>query len=542
MIKKAAIVIVVLLVLFCGLGSFVMRAMSQAKASTDTAPTGKAQRGDLVVTVVATGTIDANKTVEVKSQVSGRLAKLLVEEGDLVKEGVLIAVIDPLETQLRVKQDEANFRGAQSVIARSAVEIKQRKLSVKAAYDQALSRVKQLEIESNAQPTLTKASIAEAETALNTALQQREQLVASTLPNLRTTADSALHEAQANYDNALREYQRQSQLGTKGYIPGKDVDTAKLTLDLAEVRLKSAHDNADRIDSQFRTEKARADETVRQSQAALIRARVNAFQDKSKRAEYVQAQADLEKARAALLDPEILDHQRDQSKASVDQLAAVLGDSQRQLRETTVRAPLTGIVTKKMLQVGELATGLSSFSAGTPIVRIEDRRNMRVKLNVNEIDTAKMKVGMQANIDVDAIPSHPYSGIIRRIAPASVEAPSGSTTTDAVVKYEVEIQVTDADSRLRSGMSAKCTIDVIRHTNTLVLPVEYVTREGRDAYVQLNSVKKGEKPSRKKIEIGAESGSKIEILGGLKDGDVVYRPAFNGPERKGMMQGGPDNN
>ena len=145
---------------------------------------------------------------------------------------------------------------------------------------------------------------------------------------------------------------------------------------------------------------------------------------------------------------------------------------------------------------------------------------------------------------IDAIPSRTYHGVVRKIAPASKESATGATSSDAVVKYEVEIELTDADRQLRSGMSAKCTVDVIRRDHVLTLPVEYVVHQGRKAYVELppaNPKAKNAQPERREIVLGAETGALVEILSGLREGETVQKPKYTGPERKGFMQAGPDN-
>jgi HlyD family secretion protein len=544
--KRPILPIAIALLLICGVGGFALRARSQQALAAAEAQKEKfttVQRGDIVVSVIETGTIDASKVVEVKGRVTGRLARLLVDEGDLVRQGQLIAVIDPKETSLRVEQDAAQLRGAESSVARSSIEIAQRRITARAAYDQAKSRVAQLALELKAQPTVTRSTIEEAQTALDTALAERDRLQQSVHPNQRTAAQSAVDEAQANYDNAQRDYKRQSDLADKGYVAGRLVDNAKLSVDLAKVRLDSAKDNLSHLDSALRAEISKANEAIAQARAGLRRAQANNYLPETKRQDYLSAVAELEKARAALDDPAVLQKQREQSMATVSQLRSVLSDSQRQLSETEIRAPISGVVTKKSLQVGELATGLSSFSSGSTIVKIEDRTGMRVKLDINEIDMAKLRLGMDATIDVDAIPGKPYHGIVQKIAPASKESPTGASSSDAVVKYEVEIVLQDADAKLRSGMSAKCTVDVIRKNDVLTLPLEYIVREGRKAFVQIppaNPKAKGAKPEKRQVTLGAETGAKVEIVSGLKEGDKVVKPKFNGPERKGFMQAGPD--
>jgi HlyD family secretion protein len=500
-------------------------------------------RGTLVSQVVDNGTIEAVKSVEVKSRVSGRLARLVVEEGDVVRQGQLIAVVDPKETALKVAQDRAQLAGARSAADRSSIEIAQRRISAAAEFRQAKARLGQMEAQMRAQPTLTTAAIQEAEAELNRNLRERENLQRSTHPNARTTAESALSEAQANLQTSTAEYERQRQLLEKGYVSQREVESAKLAMDLAKVRVESAKQSVSRLDEQFRNEMSRATEAIRQSEAALRRARANSIQNSVRRNEYLSAVADVEKARAALSDVASLEKTRDQNRATVQQISAGLQDSERLLGETEIRAPLSGVVTKKFVQEGELVASLSSFSSGTTIVKIEDRASMKVKLNVNEIDVAKLREGMTAKITVDALPDKVLEGTVKKIAPASNEPAGGqAASADAVVKYLVEIWIRNVDQRLRSGMSAKCTLEVLRRDNALILPLEFLGKDGARRFVTLAPTKGVEKatPTKHWVTVGASTGSQVEILSGVTEGAVVQRPDYKGPERKGMMQMGKD--
>jgi HlyD family secretion protein len=506
----------------------------------------KVTRDDITVTVVENGTVDAEKSVDVKGRVTGRLAKLFCDEGDTVKKGQLLAIIDPMETQLQLEQNAAQLRGAASAVERANSEIKVRKLTAKAAYDQAKARAEQLRLALKIQPALTNAAITEAKTTLESAKQDRDRLVSSINPTQRVASETALREAKANLAQANRELDRQSGLEAKGYVAGKTVEDAKLQVDLAKARLDSATESQARLEAQLKADVAKAEESIRQAQAALDRAQVNSVQDKVKVQEYLSALADVETAKANLQDPTTLEQGRQQNLATVAQLTSVVRDSERQLRETDIRAPITGIVTRRELQVGELATGLSTFGAGSTIVKIEDRTTMRVKLNMNEIDTAKISLGMKARVEVDALPNDTFTGTISKIAPASIDSATATTTsvanTDAVVRYQVEIRLDRSVSALRSGMSAKCRLDVVKRDKVLIIPMDYVGKDGRDNFAMVVTGGTKLKPvvTRKPIKIGVSSGSKVEILDGLKEGDAVRKPDYKGPERKGMMSMGPD--
>jgi HlyD family secretion protein len=544
--KKILSIIGVLLVLVCGIGGLAMKSKSASKPTETAVKTEKATRGLLNVQVVETGTIDAIKTVDVKGLVTGRLAQIFVEEGQSVKAGDLIARIDPKETRLQYDQNAAQLRGAQTLVDRGVIEISQKRASAMANLHQAEVRRDQLKVESDIQPTLTDESITEGQTALNTAVEERKRLANSIHPTQRASTQSALVEAQANYENAIKDYNRQSELEKKGFVSGKVVEQAELTRDLAKTRLESAKTTNERLEAQLSAEIAKADEAILQAKAGLNRALTNKSQNTIKRQDYLQAVDDYAKAKAAIADIDISIKQREQNIASVDQLSSALKDAQRQLGETDIRAPISGVVTKKALQVGELATGLSTFGSGTTIVKIEDRSSMRVKLDVNEIDVARMRVGMKARVDVDAIPGHVFEGVVSRIAPASKDiqaadanAATTTSTTDAVVKYQVEIRLSDSDPLIRSGMSAKCSLDVIHEDNVLKAPIDFVVHEGDQSFL-LVSTGDPKKPTKTKVKLGSSSGSEVEVISGIKEGDVLVKPAYSGPARKGAMQFGND--
>lgn len=503
-------------------------------------PTAEVKKGSVAVQVIETGTLDAIKTVQVKSKVQGRLAKLFVEEGDRVVAGQLIAIIDPQETNLKVKQDRAQLRGAQKSVDRQAIEIAQRRITAQANYNQALHRLEQVRAEKVSQPKLTNSAILSAESQVRSLEQELQRLETSVQPNQRTSADTSLREAQSNLDLAKKDVARQEELFSKGFVAGREVDAAKNNVQVQQARLDSARASFDRLESQLKLDLQRQKEQLRQAQADLARARANTYQNQNKDEDYQSALNDVQKAKAALLDVQALIEGRAQSIASVDQLGASLSDSERQLRETEIRAPISGIVSKKAVQVGELVSALSGFSSGTTIVDIQDRSSMRVILNVNEIDTARLVTGMEAKIRIEAVPTKTYHGTISKIAPASNA--TGTSTTDTVVKYQVEVKMTDSDNQLRSGMSGRCTMDVSKHDNVLVLPQEFVGQEGDQAFVEIYDpkAKPGAKRTRKNVTLGLTTLSTAEIKSGLSAGEVVARPEYKGPDRKGAMQAGGD--
>jgi HlyD family secretion protein len=432
-------------------------------------------------------------------------------------------------------------------LAQIDVQIRQRQVTSKTSVERAASVVEQLKLELAAQPTLTRAEIETAETAYNNAVKTRDLLVRVTQMNERTTLQNQLAEAQSTHQNAVAEEDRSRRLLEKGYISQRAYEAAKNALDLAKARLNTLQGQIGRLDSEQAIERDQAEETVRQAKAGLARATAGAFRDQTKREEYEQAVHNKLDAEAALLDVESLRASRLQQVANIQQIQDSLNDTLRLLRETEIRSPIDGIVTRRLVQEGELVASLSSFSSGTAIVRVEDRSRMLVKLEVNEIDVAKLRVTMKAKINVDALPDKDFSGTVTKIAPTDVATgagAAGAAAASAVVKYQVEVTMDDVSPELKSGMSAKCTMTVLDKKNVLVLPRQFVGREKDGKYFVMVAAKdaKGKPGTPKKVTVtvGDSSATSIEILSGVKEGESVHKPEYTGPPRKGMMEFGPD--
>ncbi|MCU0317051.1 MAG: efflux RND transporter periplasmic adaptor subunit [Fimbriimonadaceae bacterium] len=512
------------------------------QAPPKAAQTETVTRGSLTYEVVDTGSLEAIKSVEVKSRVGGRVARILVEEGDIVAAGQLIAVIDPQETELQVRQNRAQLRGAASGTRRAEVELSKRRVAVENQINRAKSRLAQIEAELQAQPKLTTSAIRLAESNVITAQQSYDQLVNVTHPNAKTATELALKDAQSRLENARLEHDRRTGLLEKGFIAAREVEQSQLQLELSQTALRQAQEQQDRLDNSQASERRQASERLRQAQIDLDRAKANSIQDTVKREQYRQAQTDLRDAQNDRRDIDSLAASRNQQAAQVDQLRSVLGDSERQLGETEIRAPIPGIVTRKFVQVGELVSSLSSFNAGSPLVRIDDRSGMIVKLNINEIDVARLLVGTPAAVSVDAFPDKSFTGKVTKIAPVQVGATTGTgqqaATTEAVVKYQVEVTLDNPDPALKSGMSSRCTIQVTGASNALSVPLEFVGSEGNKRFVMVKPKTGQGKAEKVFVTTGVTTPQRIEIKAGVEEGTVVEKPPFTGPARQGMVQFG----
>jgi HlyD family secretion protein len=498
-------------------------------------------RGDIEITVVETGKIEAVQDVEVKSRVSGRIAKLYVQEGDRVEKGQLIAEIDPQEIRLQLEQTTAQLRSAEAGAKRSLESVQLTRKQLETALQQAEARFIQAKREFENQPALTDANLRQARINLEQAQRDLDLLKYTTHPQQRVQAEADLRRTKAAADTDKANYERLVGLLAKGYVAQRDVDNARAQMEASQAAYRTAQENYDRLAARQAIELRNAEQAVASAQAAYEQAKARANLDKNKEQAYLDAKAAFEQAKEDLRRIKMEEASLAQARAQADQIRSAVADARRQLSETKIVAPMSGVITRKLVEEGELVAALSSFSGGTPIVQIAQLGALQVTLNINEIDVARLEVDLPAIIEIDALPDEKFMGRVTRIAPASDAAASTSQApgTDAVVRYKVEVQLDKSDPRIKPGMSAKCTIRVEERKNVIRVPIEYVGEDEEGYFVMVR--KAGAKQAEKtRVKIGLRSSAWYEVLEGVGEGARLEKPPYSGPSRRGFMQAGPE--
>lgn len=194
-----------------------------------------------------------------------------------------------------------------------------------------------------------------------------------------------------------------------------------------------------------------------------------------------------------------------QAYADVERINAELG-------QYAIRSPLRGIVTKQDARVGEI------IAARTPIITVISQSTYEITANVPEADIAKMMVGDQATLTLDAYGDRaPFAAAVVHIDPAQ-------TVIEGVTTYKVTFQFLLEDERIRSGMTANIIVVTDQREDALSVPYRAVIRRDNEQFVRLypSNAAEGAGP----IEIAVETGivsvdGFIEILSGVKEGDPV---------------------
>jgi len=513
-------------------------------------------RGDVEIEVTETGSIEPLKKIDVKSKVAGRIAELYVDEGSVVRPGQILAKIDPTEINSQVAQIQAQLDGARAryeqAVRAASWQVNQTNAAIQEARENLRSAEERLEVareQSRTQPGLTKSAVAQAEASLKAAQDRLNLLKTSTHPQALVQAQSGYEEAKAAELAARRNLQRQERLLERGFVSQQAVDAAQADLAAAKARLDQAKAKLDLIGQQNLMELAEAQSQVNQQAAALETAKENLAQVSIYAHEAAAAEAAVRQARASL-QAAIAGRKQDRMKLDdVTQAQAVVSQLENQLRQvqvqqsdTTIVAPMAGVVTRRYVEKGELVmSGVSSFSSGTPIVQVADLQQMLVKISINEVDVHKVRVGLPVEITIDGVRGVLFRGHVTRVAPsaegAGVQAQQNPAQQGGVVRFAVEVSIDRPDPRLKPGMSARCAIIVARRRNVLRLPTDGVAGDGANASVTLvTTVRKDGRPqdvfAQRKIVAGLRGDSFVEIVKGLRQGDRVKPLPYTGPKRR----------
>ncbi|MCS7300212.1 MAG: efflux RND transporter periplasmic adaptor subunit [Fimbriimonadales bacterium] len=523
-------------VLICGGVGWLIAGTRVQATTTPNERTFTVERGDITVEVSESGALEPVRVVEIKSRVPGRIESLLVDEGAVVEQGQLLARIDPREIKQQVEQGSAQVESARASAQKARLALELEAQQAQLQLQQAQIRYEQAQREADTQPALTQAALKNAENRLKTAQENLRLLREVKHPQERTELANALRDAETRLQEARRNYERLQALLEKGYVSRQQVDAAQTQLVLAESQLRNLQQRQQQLAQQQSIELANAQAEVDSAQAELERARASAVQDELKRKALEAARTELENARLRLREIEMRQLELRQARASEKQAVSQFQNLMIQFSETDVRSPIRGVVTRRYREVGELVmSGTTGFGEGTPILQVADLSQMRVKLNLNELDVAKVRIGMPVEITVDALPDRKFKGTVRKIAPAA-QASSQSATL-GVVKFAVEVYLSQTDAALRPGMTARCRILTAQKPNALRLPLEAIGKEAGKEYVLRilpGQTEPDGKPKTEKVlvKIGLRSASHAEILDGLHEGDKVLKPPFTGPQRR----------
>ncbi len=280
---------------------------------------------------------------------------------------------------------------------------------------------------------------------------------------------------------------------------------------------------------------SRAD--VESARAAMDQAKFDYERARKNFEAKIASEADFQKAKSTL-DSSVANYEAARNR--VDQNVANLSASRDTLSKTTVRAPISGLVTALPIKEGEVTVIGTMNNAGTQLMTISDMSTVEAVMMVDETDMPSVKVGQKAVVNVDAYPNHPFDGVVTEVgsSPILPNDPDlqGLTTTSDAINFKVRIKVLQPPDSIRPGFSV--TADVITGTRPGVLTVPL------SAIVVRDSPKKEKTASGKikteegvyvlekgkvrfvPVRTGLSGDLAVEIRDGLKGGEQIVTGPF----------------
>ncbi len=235
-------------------------------------------------------------------------------------------------------------------------------------------------------------------------------------------------------------------------------------------------------------------------------------------AQLTNAERDYQRAKELFANGLNSQQEYDSAWSSYQQQVETVNQTKEQLNKYTVRAPISGIVSMKAVQQGEIV------SSGTPIFAVVDPSSYMLTVRIEESELPRLHVGQRALVTVDALGDEVFETKVRRINP-SIDADSG---TVAVILDFAKADV----PKLRESAFARVQMIMDTRENALLVPKEAIVEENARTYVfavrelsddetPVNSDKPEFKAVKIEVGTGLENSDYTEVLDGITDGDQV---------------------
>lgn len=440
----STIVIVLLVVLLGGLVFSVLHRRPRVSYQFQ-----QVTRGNLAITVSATGPIQSGTYNLVFSGQGGKIDEIDVTVGQKVTKGQKLAQLDTTLLQDAVNQAQIAVNNAQA--------------NLNAAIDAAGNAVGQ-----------SNASVNAARIALADAKANQAQVLAQSQANVNA-AQTALTNAQTNLTQVTNTANAQIQSATDTFNTVKQANQNCPTP--LTPTCQQALDAFNQAVSQANTSIATAQSQVNTAQANLTQVQATATTNNTAAQNQVNAaQSQLDTALAGVgSSGSSGQSQITAAQSQLNSAQAQLTQAQDNLNSATLFAPHDGIVTIINGTVGgtpgaSATGGATGTTAVGAFIQIVDLSALQIQANVNEADTANLQIGETATFTVDAYSNQQFTGTVSAIPPI------GQLISN-VVTYPVSINVDQQSlkgARLLPSMTANVTINVVQHNNVLQIPVNAI--------------------------------------------------------------------
>jgi HlyD family secretion protein len=205
-----------------------------------------------------------------------------------------------------------------------------------------------------------------------------------------------------------------------------------------------------------------------------------------------------------------------QAEANVAQATAQLQYYETQFKNTSIRAPFAGIITRRFAQEGDFVTPTTSASSSdgaTSASIVELSRGLEVEAKVPEASIARIKPGQSVEIRADAYTDNIFKGRVRLIAPRAVQE-------NNVTSFRVKVALQTGQDKLKAAMNVKLAFIGDSISNALVVPLAAIVTK-KDGQIGVLVPDKNNQAQFRPVTVGPTSGDQIQILQGVSKGERI---------------------
>lgn len=546
-VKKHKIIVIVVVVVLVIAGFFVM---NMGKGSSTQYVVGAVTKGDLVVTVNGTGQVEAKNQVDLKPQGTTQSASTITEvdvkQGDTVRKGEQIAVIDNASALTQLSQAKANLESAEANYDKVAAGATSQTVAV------SQSQVSSAQVSlQNAEQTLVNKMTSAYNDAFSVVFTNTNNLFTNpqssnpqfTIPGGSLTdsqSQIAISSERLAIQNMFSAWKTKLDKLTSstGSINENDLSNALAT---TNTNLSSLNQFLNDILNALTngvtpTSAGTAYISTITSSRTTVSSNISTVLSAEQSVQNASSTLAQNKASYAQTTAPVLSEDIKTAQAQVDNDKAALQAAQNTYNESFITAPFSGTVAAVNVSVGDVA------NTNTVVATLITPEQI-AKISLNEVDAAQVKIGDTTTLTFNALPGVTATGTVAQIDTIG-------TVTQGVVSYSAKIVFSAADQGVKPGMSVSATIATGKDTGVLLVPNSAVSSVGSKSTVRVLDGVSGAKdgatvtltttPSSVTVQTGDSDSSSTVITSGLTEGELIVTHTVTGATKtsSGGLLGG----
>lgn len=440
--------------------------------------TEPAVRGELVIPVTATGTVEPAKLIQIKSKASGEVAKIHVVEGQMVKTGDVLIELDPVD-------EKRNRESAQATLDRATSALEKAKVTL--------------------------------------------QNYTLDLPLQTKSAEARLLDATARFEDSQFKWKKMEQYlvdqvagDVEGVTAKATYLAAKAAKDLAEVEVQRAKNNEDIL-----LKSARQD--VNQAEAGAVEAQKNLDQAK------LRLEETTVRARSYGMVYSIMIREGEMIQSGTMSLMG--GTQLMTIADVSAMFVNASIDEADIGAIRDIAPEYARPGKTRKLDEADYLAHAQKVLHTQPADNgasnaaasgpARDLPGLPVDVTVEAYRSQAYQGVIERILPEPQRV-------NNAIAFRVRIRLVGQELEKLMGLQADLSFTTAKVENAVLVKNEALQSEGRNCYVYVPVPGRPREEEKRPVVIGATDGTNTEVKSGLDEGDRVFtkRPQKTEKEKK----------